>query len=70
PKTPNSALRSFGKILIYLYVNSAFASVASLDFEVFGGCLYSFPSVRLGVAFETFFQVDVLKSLSFDEIPM
>ena len=39
PKTPNSALRSLDKMLIYLYVNSAFVSVASLDFGVFGGCL-------------------------------
>ena len=40
PKTPNSALRSLGKMLIYHNVNSAFASVASLDFGVFGGCLW------------------------------
>ena len=38
PKTPKSALRSLDKMLIYLYVNSAFVSVASLDFGVFGGC--------------------------------
>jgi len=25
-------------MLIYLYVNSAFGSVASLDFGIFGGC--------------------------------
>jgi len=60
PKTPNSALRSIGKILIYLgmygrtYVFAlwadnhvcpyiAFASVASLNFGIFGGCLKNRP---------------------------
>ena len=38
PKTPDSALRSLDKMLIYLCVNSAFVSVASLNSEVFGGC--------------------------------
>jgi len=39
-KTPNSALRSFDKMLIYLNVNSAFVSVASLDYGVFRGSIY------------------------------
>jgi len=33
-------LRSLDKTLIYFSVNSAFVSVASLDSEVLGGCLY------------------------------
>ena len=41
PKTPNSALRSLTEMLIYLCVNSAFGSVASLDFGLFGACLYA-----------------------------
>ena len=44
PKTPDSALRSLDKMLIYLRVNSAFVSVVSLDSEVFGACRY-FPVV-------------------------
>jgi len=38
-KTPDSALRSLDKMLIYLNVNSAFVSVASLDSGVFIGSL-------------------------------
>ena len=41
PKTPNSALRFLDEMLIYLCVNSASVSVASLDFGVFGGCHHS-----------------------------
>ena len=47
PKTPDSALRSLDKMLIYLCVNSAFVSVASLDSEVFGGC-HDFKPSKLG----------------------
>ena len=59
-KTPNSALRSLTEMLIYLCVNSAFGSVASLDFGVFGAChlfflhicpLNAWRSIAAGIAF-------------------
>ena len=37
-ENPKLCVTPFAEMLIYLCVNSAFGSVASLDFGVFGAC--------------------------------